>query len=181
MQLLFKLIGVDEFEPSNEMIQTFVEYACDKTMIEAEVCENILFLLTGYDNLQANQTLLPYILGHEPGGTSVHTVIHFAQLINSGKFRRFDYGSPEDNKKAYGVPAPPDYDLKKVKVPVALMWAENDWLADPKDVEYLINGLPNIIKNYKVPFPKFNHVDFLWAMDAPKMVFEPIAKILHKH
>ena len=164
--------------PSNEMTQILAEYACDQTMIEADVCENILFLLTGYDNLQANKTLLPYILGHAPGGTSVNTVLHYAQLVNSGKFRRFDYGSPAGNKKAYGVPVPPDYDLKMVKVPVALLWAENDWLADPKDVEYLIKGLPNIIKNYKIRFPKFNHVDFLWANDAPKMVFEPIAKIL---
>ena len=39
-----------------------------------------------------NKTLLPIILGHEPGGTSVNTVVHFAQEVNSGKFSKFDYG-----------------------------------------------------------------------------------------
>ena len=28
--------------------------------------------------------------------------------------------------------SPPEYDLKKVDVPVALIWSDNDWLADPK-------------------------------------------------
>ena len=75
--------------------------------------------------------MLPYILGHEPGGTSTRTVIHYAQLINSGKFRKYDFGLDE-NKKIYNSTEPPSYNLKNVQVPVALMWAENDWLADPK-------------------------------------------------
>ena len=78
------------------------------------------------------QTLLPYILGHEPGGTSTRTVWHYAQEINSGKFCKFDYDSMLGNWLAYKSFSPPEYDLKKVDVPVALMWSDNDWLADPK-------------------------------------------------
>ena len=77
------------------------------------------------------QTLLPYVLGHTPAGASTRTVLHYAQLVNSGKFCKYDFGRQE-NMKRYGTPTPPEYDLSKVKTPVTLMWGENDWLADPR-------------------------------------------------
>ena len=132
-------------------------------MVQLRLCENIAFLLTGFDHAQANmvrilnnnqeeygtmkkvlfhfifncstyclQTLVPYILGHEPGGTSARTVWHYGQEINSGKFCKFDHNSMFTNWLAYKSFSPPEYDLKKVDVPVALMWSDNDWLADPK-------------------------------------------------
>ena len=52
------------------------------------------------------QTLLPTILGHEPGGTSTRTVIHFAQEYNDQKFQKFDLGAKENMKK-YGQATPP--------------------------------------------------------------------------
>lgn len=63
-------------------------------------------------------------------------------------------------------------------MPVALFWSENDWLADPKDVEYISNNLPNVVVNYKVPLPEFNHVDFIWAIDAKTLVFDKILSLL---
>jgi len=76
--------------------------------------------------------MLPVILGHTPAGASTHTLIHFAQGINSGKFRQFDYGK-KGNIKRYGQEEPPEYPLGNVSAPVALYWSQNDWLA-PKDV-----------------------------------------------
>ena len=77
------------------------------------------------------QTLLPYVLGHTPAGTSTQTVLHFAQMVNSGRFCKYDYGQ-EENQRKYGQATPPEYDLRQVKVPVTLIWGQNDWLADPK-------------------------------------------------
>ena len=71
-------------------------------------------------------------MGHEPGGTSTRNVWHYAQEINSGKFCKFDYDSMVQNWLHYRSFSPPEYDLKKVDVPVALIWSDNDWLADPK-------------------------------------------------
>ena len=42
--------------------------------------------------------MLPIILGHEPGGTSTRTVVHFAQLVDSGRFRKYDHGSADANR-----------------------------------------------------------------------------------
>ena len=78
-------------------------------------------------------------MGHEPGGTSTRTVWHYAQEINSGKFCKFDYDSMFENWLAYRSFSPPEYDLKKVDIPVALIWSDNDWLADPTVIKSLWN------------------------------------------
>ena len=74
----------------------------------------------------------------------------------------------------------PSHRLDKVTVPVALMWSRNDWLADPKDVEYLFR-LPNLVDNYCIPLPKFNHIDFIWGVDADNLVYDRIFKLLARY
>lgn len=89
--------------------------------------------------------MLPVILAHTPAGASTHTVIHFAQGINSDKFRRFDYGIKE-NMKRYGSENPPDYDLTKVTAPVGVFWSENDWLAVKEVHKIIIRIADNYMK-----------------------------------
>lgn len=76
------------------------------------------------------QSYIPVIMGHQPAGSSTHTIIHFLQLMKSGKFRRFDFGKGR-NMKIYGNEQPPDYDLSQVTAKVALFYGQNDWLAVP--------------------------------------------------
>jgi lysosomal acid lipase/cholesteryl ester hydrolase len=76
-------------------------------------------------------------------GASVNQLTHYGQLINSGKFRMFDYGYFE-NKRVYGQSAPPDYELSKITAPVFLHYSGNDWLSAPKVslikfIEFLIS------------------------------------------
>lgn len=177
IEYLFKFLGIDQFVPTNHIIQQFMKATCDKTMTELKMCDNLLFLITGFDSQQANLTLLPYVLGHTPAGASTQTVLHYAQLVNSGRFCKYDYGSKE-NIKRYGQSKPPEYDLSKVKTPVTLMWGQNDWLADPRDVKYLAKKLPQLKQSYMVPFKNWNHVDFLWALEADKYIFKPIVDLL---
>lgn len=47
--------------------------------------------------------------------------------MSVNKLRKFDYGM-ETNLKVYNNSEPPDYDLSKLEVPVAVFWSENDWL-----------------------------------------------------
>jgi hypothetical protein len=46
-----------------------------------------------------------------------------------------------------------------------------------QDVSWLTAGLPNLIHNYRVPYDKFNHLDFHWAIEADVLVY---ANILEK-
>lgn len=67
------------------------------------------------------------MLGHMPAGAPVRSLVHYAQGVESGKFRRFDFGRKQ-NIEVYGQPQPPEYDFSKMTAPIALYWGQNDWL-----------------------------------------------------
>jgi lysosomal acid lipase/cholesteryl ester hydrolase len=45
-------------------------------------------------------------------------------------------------------------------------------------VAWLTKLLPNLVANIEVPFPGFNHLDFLWGIDAPQVVYEKLLELL---
>jgi len=49
-----------------------------------------------------------------------------------------------------------------------------------KDVKRLYHLLPNVVDMYEVPWSKFNHMDFVWAKDASKLVYDRILKIMRR-
>ncbi|KAI6218214.1 Hydrolase [Aphelenchoides fujianensis] len=80
-------------------------------------------------------TSCPVYLAHMPAGTSTRNVHHWTQMVKSGHFCKYDYGTT-------GKPVE-DYDLTKIKnVPIYLYASDTDWLADPSDVKILRDRLP---------------------------------------
>ena len=59
------------------------ELVCDEDWFPA-VCEDVIFLLAGFDKAQMNETLLDTIVHHSPAGTSARAIVHYAQEVNSG-------------------------------------------------------------------------------------------------
>ncbi|XP_014616133.1 PREDICTED: lipase 3-like [Polistes canadensis] len=175
LQFLAHLLGQNEFFPQSSILKFFVKYSCDLSSLGATVCSNVLFLITGFDKAQMNNTLLPVILSHVPAGTSTKTFIHLLQGVKSANFRQFDYGAKR-NLQIYNNITPPEYNISTITVPMALYYAPNDWLVNVKDVLNLSKELRNVVDKYKIPFEKFNHLDFLWAIDARKLVYN---RILH--
>ncbi|KAF0291503.1 Gastric triacylglycerol lipase [Amphibalanus amphitrite] len=176
---LAELMGLNEFLPSDELMTLLAEMVCEPWEATSEICDEILFLLCGYDPEQLNQTALPIILAHTPAGASTRSVIHYAQEINAEKFLHFDWGK-EENIARYGQATPPEYDLSFVTCPVSLFWSDNDLLADPEDVAWLAEGLPNIIEKYRVPLAAFNHLDYLWAIDGDILVYNHVIENIQK-
>jgi len=85
----------------------------------------------------------------------------------------FDYGF-FGNLKQYRQISPPKYDLSQMKVPTVLYYGANDWLADLKDVAYLLKNLPNLVeKNLIEPY---NHMDFVWGVNADDQIYNKIIK-----
>lgn len=125
---------------------------------------------------------MPVIFGHTPAGTSTKTVVHYAQEIHSGgHFQYFDYGK-QGNLQRYKQETPPQYDISNINVPIAFFYATNDWLADPNDVTLLYNHLSKTsIGMFKVPYDKFNHVDFMWGNDAPNLVYKPLINLMQRY
>ena len=80
--------------------------------------------------------------------------------------------------KYYNRTTPPLYDLTQVKAPVALYWGEQDWLADPDDVQLIRKSLPNIVDDLSVE--SYDHVDFVWAMNAKEAVYDRMIKLMQQ-
>ncbi|EJW73379.1 hypothetical protein WUBG_15715 [Wuchereria bancrofti] len=126
------------------------------------------------------QSRLSVYIGGE-GGTSVMNIIHWVQMINSGKLQAYNYESVEENQRHYGSDSPPIYNISSVNVPIYLYWSLNDWLANTLDIEKsLLSILPNkSIKGGKV-FKNYNHLDFIWGLRAADEIYRPIISIIHK-
>ena len=60
------------------------------------------------------------------------SVYLFPQLVKSGKFQMYDYGSANRNMQHYKQRTPPSYHVERMSTDVVLFWAQNDWLADPQ-------------------------------------------------
>jgi len=123
----------------------------------------------------------------------------------TNNFQKLDYGAA-GNLIHYGQPTPPQYDLGKMHVPVALFTGldfsgkkkflssrdsnlqnaklafigSNDYLADPADVLRLISELPTppvLVHNE----PSYAHLDPLWAPSAKSLIYPTILKLLDKY
>jgi lysosomal acid lipase/cholesteryl ester hydrolase len=175
-EAIIEILGQDELLPNNKLMEILGDTLC--RVAPKLACENIIFLIAGYDADQMNATRLPVYVAHTPAGTSVQNLVHFAQIINSGNFQKFDYGA-EGNVEKYGKLTPPIYDLTKITTKVALFWGENDLFADKDDVAKLAEDLKDVLKtDYRVPYDKFTHLDFQWALNAKSVLYEQVIELL---
>ncbi|KFM74947.1 Gastric triacylglycerol lipase, partial [Stegodyphus mimosarum] len=177
VHFLFKLLGVNEFLPNDELMKLLSEFVCDTR--ERFICEDIMFLFFGTDLKELNETRMAVYSAHTPAGTSTKSIVHFAQMVNSKKFLKYDYGK-KGNQLNYNQPTPPEYDVLKITTPVALIWSLNDKLADPTDVGLLQKKLRSIVSSSCVSFPLFNHGDFVLAVDAPKLVYNEVLGLFQR-
>lgn len=114
---------------------------------------------------------------YTPAGASVGQIIHYAQLMKNDCFRKFDYGLLK-NLQIYRSTEPPEYRLDRVSAPVALHYGANDLLAAVVDVERLPSLLPNVVKFNQVPFPKFNHLDFVWGINVSTILYDDVIDLM---
>ncbi|XP_058462269.1 lipase 1-like [Malaya genurostris] len=106
-------------------------------------------------------------------GSSRKQLEHYGQLIISGRFRQYNYGS-QLNLKHYGSKLAPDYRLWQITIPVALHYGCLDVTVNPTDVEQLGKVLS---KNTSVRFFRYDaldHQDFTARSEASKLVYPNI-------
>lgn len=171
------LYGSHEFIPKHSTLGR-ISASCKPDSYDALYCRNIIFSICGHDEKQFNKDILPVFLSHLGTGTSWKTTVHFAQLITSQRFQQFDYGS--NNQRVYGSDLPPEYDLSKVTLPITLFWAKNDLLSSETAVNKLKAKLPASTESYLIPYAEFNHLDYLWAIDAPTLLNDKVIEKLDK-
>ena len=173
------LFGRNEFLPSSYIIRWLSTFGCGEAIIDRLLCENVLFVLCGPEKKNMNNTRIPVYVAHEPDGTSVKNMIHFAQSVQSNIFRAYDYGSPQKNELHYNQTTPPEYDIQAMKVPTAIFWSGEDWLADPTDVSYIFDNIHSLV--YEKYIPDYNHLDFIWALSANKVIYTDLLNVMVKY
>ncbi|CAH1395539.1 unnamed protein product [Nezara viridula] len=166
--------------PSSPFMRGVDKLFCKTLPFTNILCENILFLIAGYDSQELNMTLLPVITKYTPAGASSKQLIHFSQIAHSGqKFAQYDYGWYE-NLVRYHHPYPLEYNVSRITTPVTLHYSHNDWVSGIKDVLMLKSKLPNA-EDILVPFFYFNHLDFMWAKDAWTLLYKPMLEIILRY
>ncbi|XP_029953871.1 gastric triacylglycerol lipase [Salarias fasciatus] len=172
--IIWDLFGKRDFLPQSHMIEWLAEHVCGKTLLD-ELCVNIFFVICGFDEKNLNASRTPVYTTHCPAGTSVQNMVHWSQAIHSGKLMAFDFG-PAGNMKHYNQSTPPEYHVQNMKVPTALFSGGQDTLADPKDIAILLTQVPDLV--YHRHIEHWDHLDFIWGLDAPQQMFPDILRLL---
>jgi len=160
---LFLLFGVKQFLPSSELLDKLDLEIC---RTDPNACDDLIELLCGPHRGAFNNSRMQVMGAHEPGGTSVQNVAHFAQGVRKDDFAMFDYGLV-GNREHYHSDQPPTYNLSQfpTSLPVALWYGTDDELADPTDVAWLIGHLPST-PVVIVELNQYAHLDFVWDYTA---------------
>ena len=80
---------------------------------------------------------------------------HWAQLVNPGHFQKFDYGAKLNRKYYNGSSTAPKYNISNYSssVPTCILSGTADVLADPVDVAFLVDSLPDApaVEHHELP------------------------------
>lgn len=169
------------FGSSNAAIRYLAPKVCGPDFMKKEICSNIVFLGTGFDESEFDMDRAEAYLTHMPSGTSYKNIAHYGQQILNRNWARYDHGVV-GNKIKYGQIHPPTYDLSRIRSKsIVLFTAENDWLAAPGDVALLRSKLtvqPYKVYNITEEMPKWNHIDFVYGKHAGELVNTRIVEVM---
>lgn len=176
IEQFMKLFGANEFLSRGAVLKYLSKHSCKISKVEELICETSMYILCGHDKDQFDLSLKPMIFGHVPAGASTKTLAHYAQeMKNKGHFQQFDYGS-DGNRKLYGKDTPPVYPIENITLRIALLSGDDDWLSSVKDAKNLYLHLTNPIEHSIIH--DFNHLDFLFAKNAPEKVYKKVLELL---
>ncbi|EDW74670.2 uncharacterized protein Dwil_GK15810 [Drosophila willistoni] len=175
--LLLNQLGLHELLPATALTQVGGQYFCSSSLPTYALCTLFTSLYVGFSDYPLDRNIFPRILQTTPAGISRRQLQHFGQLINSGNFQQYDYRSPRLNQLRYGQVVPPSYQLGNVRLQrLQIFYGTRDALASQADVQRLVRELSTSnsrsISLYQVR--GYNHIDFLFASTAPKIVYDRI-------
>ncbi|KAG8435537.1 hypothetical protein GDO86_013463 [Hymenochirus boettgeri] len=174
--LVKDLFGKREFLPQTYLITWLATHFCTHELVD-KLCGNVFFLLCGFNEKNLNMSRVNVYSSHCPSGTSVQNILHWGQAVKSGELKAFDWGT-KGNMAHYNQTTPPFYHVRDMKVPTALWTGGNDWLADRKDIALLLTQVSNLV--YHKEIPEWEHLDFIWGLDAPYRMYNEILGLMKK-
>ncbi|XP_019339825.1 lysosomal acid lipase/cholesteryl ester hydrolase isoform X2 [Alligator mississippiensis] len=172
-----ELFGKKEFLPSTFFGQVISVSLCSQPRF-VKLCSNVMFVLAGFNPDNLNLSRVDVYTAHAPAGTSVQNMIHWKQGIRSGVLKAYD-GGILYNLVHYKQKIPFIYEVADMNVPTAIWSGGNDWLSTPREVARLRPEIKNLV--YDKFIPSWNHLDFLWGLDAPKLMYKEMIDLMKKN
>ncbi|XP_057792718.1 triacylglycerol lipase 2-like [Salvia miltiorrhiza] len=167
-------LHINEFNPRGKAVIELLKYMCKEKGAD---CTDLLTSFTG-ENCCLNSSIVSVFLQHEPQPTSTKNMIHLSQMIRGGKICKYDYEDEEENKKHYGTPAPPSYEMSRIPsdLPLLLAYGGADALSVARDVELLLDSLDGhardkLVVDYREDYA---HADYVMAVNARQVVYDPL-------
>ncbi|ERL92854.1 lipase 3 isoform X1 [Dendroctonus ponderosae] len=165
--------------PYTPAINILAETICNEDSSLQGFCIFLIQLFAGFDYNQVDRSKLAVYLSNTPNGISIKDMEHFIQLVYSGEFRQFDFGSDLANLLHYKTAQPPSYDFKNLKAPLGVYYAKNDFLATVTDVERFLAQLSHdTLETYLIDYDFFNHLDFVTAKDAKSLLYDRVVRLI---
>ncbi|XP_019701510.1 triacylglycerol lipase 2-like [Elaeis guineensis] len=178
---IYYRLGIYEFNPLGEAARKLLSEIC---RIPDVNCYDIITSFTG-ENCCLDTSSIEIFLRHEPQPTATKNIIHLSQMIRRGTITKYDYGNSYENKKHYGQVVPPAYNLSSVPndLPLFLTYGGRDYLSVVGDVKHLLQRLKLHDKTkLKVEYlPNYAHADFVMAVNASQLVYDPLIAFFKLH
>lgn len=119
----------------------------------------------GSKNITYAQKLAAY--PHLYSYTSVKSVVHWFQIIRSGRFHMYDDDGEsffgQGNKYFYRVASFP---TQNITSPILLLYGKSDSLVD---IDVMVSELPE--GTASIGFDTFEHLDMIWGQSIDKLIF----------
>nr|XP_056705244.1 lipase member M-like [Euleptes europaea] len=151
----------------------FVSKLCRKNIWD-KICSKLVFVAGGIGKNNVNMSRTDVYAAHLIGCTSFKNILHWSQTVQSGALIMFDYGSK--NLEKYNQTTPPLYKIQDMKVPTVVWSGGKDIVASPKDIEFLLSVLRNVI--YYKQIPEWFHYDFVFGLDARQQMYDDLAQMI---
>ncbi|CAM6099703.1 unnamed protein product [Calypogeia fissa] len=174
---ILNIFGIEEFSLYNPLGATLVQDVCG---IAGVNCTSLYRAVTG-NNCCINDTRLPFYLNFFPQPTSSKNLGHFAQMIRTNTFSKFDYGVI-GNIENYGRFTPPAYNLSSFppSLPLMIVQGGQDSLADPSNVQALLTLLGTKVTTLFY-IERYAHGDFIVSTTANVDVYPSIMGFVQNH
>ncbi|XP_049881329.1 lipase 1-like [Pectinophora gossypiella] len=178
---VLKTLDEEELIGPQSLLRQLLVDICSVPDVGYKLCFDLIgFPLVGYDAEQFEPEFEPTLLQYYFSGSSRKNLNHLAQVARSSKFAKYDYGKVK-NLVVYKSLSPPEYDLSKVTMNMALIVGANDKAATVQNANRLNATLPNVVKYHIMEQPKFNHIDFIVGRDTNKFMYPVLFELLEKY
>jgi len=145
----------------------------------AQLIDTMMYFLFGWTCTNILASEKPLLYSHLYSYSSVKCMVQWFQITASRRFQMYDDNIKvtqcgEDARcRPYALPC---YHPAQIKVPMHLFCGDKDTVPD---TDWLLKQVPP--QTFVHREESYEHLDFLWAYNAPERVFSQVVNIIEKH